>query len=94
VRLLHPPGAIELVAFGRFFGVAWRGRYSNGRRFLFEKQKASQREYHAWSLWMRGMARCPYCVGLEPGDFQAVCDCWRFDEEFPPSEIEKLREAA
>lgn len=34
-----------------------------------------------WEAWQRGEARCPYCKGLDPADFEATCDCSRHSLE-------------
>ena len=34
-----------------------------------------------WEAWERGEARCPYCIGLDMRDFEAICDCSRFSLE-------------
>lgn len=40
---------------------------------------ASEQEH--WEAWERGETRCPYCVGLDDQDFEAVCDCSRWSWE-------------
>ena len=49
-------------------------------------------EVRRWESWSAGKTRCPYCVGLEMADFEAVCDCWQYEREsaaVPSREEEK-----
>lgn len=38
-------------------------------------------EIRTWQAWEQNESRCPYCVGVEWDDFEAICDCWRFEYE-------------
>lgn len=38
-------------------------------------------EREIWQAWERGESRCPYCVGADMRDFEAMCDCSRFSWE-------------
>lgn len=38
-------------------------------------------EEEHWEAWERGEMRCPYCVGADERDFEAMCDCSRISWE-------------
>ncbi len=38
-------------------------------------------EIRLWQSWERGETRCPYCVNAAWRDFEAMCDCPRFESE-------------
>jgi hypothetical protein len=45
------------------------------------------REFLCWEAWRRGYGRCPYCVGLDDGDWLAICDCWYAEWWLPPAVV-------
>ena len=38
-------------------------------------------EVIAWKPWERGYGRCPYCTGLDGGDWLAICDCFMAERQ-------------